>query len=353
MNQKINLEKPIFMYKLPPAYVSYSYDTESNDLVPIMRETHLSEFVISDADILENFSIFVREMYLVTSIMLCSFIFPNLVDALDSDFTKFGENKKYSPTETISENIPKNNNYSGGGSSSSNYNSIYLALMVLMSIIGHSNSSTKLEKIEPITLSTRQRVINFFYLNKNSIRNTTAVVGISTVGFFATKYLLKKINLTKLISKLFNSPIELIGTGIKLIPDSPEQISKIFEIQPDICSFLDNFKRLTIKIDRIKDRDINSVPNELCEEYYEYLNTFRRIILSLEDNFGQKDPSKLTIIEYCLHSYVTQFSSKEKRELYYRSPTGGQIQREHDFDHKILFKTFRTLKQLKDIICPK
>jgi hypothetical protein len=113
-----------------------------------------------------------------------------------------------------------------------------------------------------------------------------------------------------------------------------------------------DFEGLVIKIDRIKDRFVIGIPEDLKQEFYDHLNEFKRFIVAVDTEVFERKNST-TIISYYLHTYLAKFKSSDAFELYSRSPLGGQIQMNHDFDHKILFKTYRTIKQLQLILWTK
>jgi len=335
------------------------WDLDSNTLIPILKIGHISDYRFSETEIIHETLEFLNQIRPSFSILIGSLVFAEIVRATDGDFTKFSDNaakNPYFPTTTVDSPLSLNRNNDSGVPSSKNSNFLYLGLVFLMSLVTTQGNSLHIVKEKEVTkvlsLTNSQKLVNFYKTHKSAIKITSGIACVSTVSFFAVKHLLKTKILKNWLTKILESPIDLVGTGIRLIPNSSEDIQKIYQIDPDICTFLENFKVLVVKINRIKDRFTNGIPDELKEEFYDYLNQFKRFVVAVDTEVFEGKNST-TIIAYYLHTYLAQFKSTDAFELYSRSPAGGQIQMDHDFDHKILFKTYRTLKQLQLIICPK
>ena len=344
--------------RLSNFYTYEFFDTDSNSLIPIFRKGKISDYLFSEAEIIHESLEFLNQVAPVFSILMGSLIFAEIAIAVDGDFTKFSDNgpkNPYVPTTTMDSPLSLNPNNDGGVPSSKNSNFLYLGLVFLMSLVTQSNALHIVKEIEVskvLPLTTSQKLVNFYKTHKTAIKVTSGIACVSWSSYLAVRYLLKMETLKKWLKEFLESPIKLVGTGISLIPNSAKDIGKIYEINPEICSFLQEFKALVIKIHRIKDRFVNGIPEELKQEFYDSLNEFKRFIVAVDTEVFERKNST-TIIAYYLHTYLAQFKSSDAFELYSRSPLGGQIQMDHDFDHKILFKTYRTIKQLQLILCPK
>jgi hypothetical protein len=334
------------------------FDPDSNTIIPFFRSGHISDYYFSETEIIHEALEFLNQITPSFSILMGSLVFAEIARANDGDFTKFTDNttkNPYFPTTTVDSPLSLNRNNDGGVPSSKNSNFLYLGLVFLMSLVTTQGNPLHIVKEKEVTkvlsLTNSQKLVNFYKIHKNAIKVTSGIACVSTVSFFAIRHLLKIKIIKNWLKDFLESPIELVGTGIRLIPNSAKDIAKIYEINPEICSFLQEFKRLVIKIDRIKDRFVNGIPEDLKQEFYEHLNEFKRFIVAVDtDVFEGKNST--TIIAYYLHTYLAQFKSTDAFELYSRSAFGGQIQMDHDFDHKMLFKTYRTIKQLQSVICP-